>query len=130
MGWGGSVSTSPWCRTALEGFLHCEPKKMPTMHKLPTCCTLQPDAIPHWHAAAAGLPASALDAHLAFAAHLARVMADVERLEAKRRSTDGPRRVTLLLRELSREVNALLRRQRERLAEIRPEPEPVDQEGR
>lgn len=79
-------------------FLICELQKMPTMHRPPTCCWLPPDAVPHWHAVAAGLPANALDIHLILAVLLARCMADVERIDGERRNTDDPRRAALLLR--------------------------------
>lgn len=68
------------------------------MNRPPTCCWIPDDAAPHWRAVEAGLPPDALDVHRVMAAHLARVLADIERLDGERRATDDPRRAALLLR--------------------------------
>lgn len=68
------------------------------MNRLPDFCTLPADALPYWCAVEAGLPAHALDVHVVLAAHLARVLAEIERLDGERRSTGDPQRAALLLR--------------------------------
>ena len=82
-------------------------------HQSPPAFLFVPaDAMPHWRAVVAGLPANAPEVHQVLAAQLARCMADIERHDAERRRTDNPRRAALLLRvseSLTRQSVALTR---------------------